>query len=72
MTAPIASGWSDCRVGLAPTGKRRLCTAHANTGLLLPFSFDQLIGCDENGLWYGKAILQAIDMPDGEPLNLAS
>jgi hypothetical protein len=24
MTAPIASGWSDCRVGLAPTGKRRL------------------------------------------------
>ena len=31
MTAPIASGWSDCRVGLAPTGKRRLCTAHANS-----------------------------------------
>src|SRR5436305_12215323 len=29
MTAPIASGWSDCRVGLSPTGKRRLCTAHA-------------------------------------------
>src|SRR6266851_5151908 len=32
MTAPIASGWSDCRVGLTPTGKRRLCTAHANNG----------------------------------------
>src|SRR3984893_1358515 len=29
MTAPIASGWSGCRVGLAPTGKRRLVTAHA-------------------------------------------
>ena len=29
MTAPIASGWSGCRVGLAPTGKRRLCTALA-------------------------------------------
>ena len=28
MTAPIASGWSGCRVGLAPTGKRRLYTAH--------------------------------------------
>src|SRR6266550_1253077 len=28
MTAPIASGWSGCRVGLAPTGKRRLFTAH--------------------------------------------
>ena len=23
MTAPIASGWSGCRVGLAPTGKRK-------------------------------------------------
>ena len=31
MTAPIASGWSGCRVGLTPTGKRRLCTAHART-----------------------------------------
>jgi hypothetical protein len=30
--APVASGWSDCRVGLSPTGKRRLVTAHAITG----------------------------------------
>src|SRR5882672_7900355 len=27
MTAPVASGWSGCRVGLTPTGKRRLFTA---------------------------------------------
>jgi hypothetical protein len=32
MTAPIASGWSGCRVGLAPTGKRRLVTAHTQLG----------------------------------------
>src|SRR6516164_1116986 len=32
MTAPIASGWSVCRVGFAPTGKRRLFTAHTHTG----------------------------------------
>ena len=32
MTAPIASGWSGCRVGLAPTGKRRLFTAHGRNG----------------------------------------
>src|SRR5712664_1953361 len=31
MTAPVASGWSGCRVGLAPTGKRRLSTAHAKS-----------------------------------------
>jgi len=28
IAAPVASGWSGCRVGLAPTGKRRLFTAH--------------------------------------------
>src|SRR5271157_3061656 len=32
MTAPIASGWSGCRVGFAPTGKRRLVTAHTRNG----------------------------------------
>jgi hypothetical protein len=32
MTAPIASGWSGCQVGLAPTGKRRLVTAHTQSG----------------------------------------
>ena len=37
MTAPVASGWSGCRVGLAPTGRRRLFTAHTQTG---PFIFD--------------------------------
>jgi hypothetical protein len=35
MTAPIASGWSGCRVGFAPTGKRSLCTAHTRDGLSL-------------------------------------
>jgi hypothetical protein len=38
MTAPIASGWSGCRVGLAPTGKRRLCTAHAKGRHRAPFA----------------------------------
>ncbi len=32
VTAPVASGWSVRRVGLAPSGKRRLLTAHANSG----------------------------------------
>ena len=30
IAAPVASGWSDCRVGLSPTGKRRLSTAHTH------------------------------------------
>src|SRR5262249_44338574 len=29
IAAPVASGWSGCGVGFAPTGKRRLLTAHA-------------------------------------------
>jgi len=28
IAAPAASGWSVRRVGLSPTGKRRLATAH--------------------------------------------
>jgi hypothetical protein len=32
IAAPVASGWSDRRVGLAPTGKRRLTTAHTRSG----------------------------------------
>src|SRR5712671_4504944 len=30
LAAPVASGWSGRRVGLAPTGKRRLVTAHTH------------------------------------------
>jgi hypothetical protein len=33
LAARVASGWSDRRVGLAPTGKRRLVTAHTRLGL---------------------------------------
>src|SRR5258706_383116 len=32
VAAPVASGWSGRRVGLAPTGKRRLVTAHTRNG----------------------------------------
>jgi hypothetical protein len=31
IAAPVASGWSGCRVGFAPTEKRRLLTAHARS-----------------------------------------
>src|SRR5271156_6608710 len=34
MPAPVASGWSGCRAGFAPTGKRRLVTAHTQSGPL--------------------------------------
>src|SRR5205814_66338 len=35
IAAPVASGWSDCRVGLSPTGKRRLVTAHTRSGQMM-------------------------------------
>jgi hypothetical protein len=35
IAAPVASGWSGCRVGLTPTGKRRLSTAHGYSGHFL-------------------------------------
>src|SRR5258707_15430945 len=62
MTAPVASGWSGCRVGRAPTGKRRLFTAHAKTGLLhrskrraqIGSLFDHLVGGRERRRWDGE------------------
>src|ERR1700677_4988730 len=42
MTAPIASSWSGCRVGFAPTGKRRLVTAHTQTGHSTSATLDRL------------------------------
>ena len=33
MTAPVASGWSVRRVGLAPTGKRRLSRRTQEAGI---------------------------------------
>src|SRR6195256_4527449 len=32
VATPVASGWSVCRVGFTPTGKRRLITAHTRSG----------------------------------------
>src|SRR5712672_1536337 len=39
VAAPVASGWSGCRVGLAPTGKRRLVTAHTRFVTFTPHRF---------------------------------
>ena len=36
IAAPVASGWSGRRVGFAPTGKRRLVTAHTQSRPPLP------------------------------------
>ena len=46
IAAPVASGWSGCRVGLAPTGKRRLVTAHT---LSRRWMFGRILGLDSHG-----------------------
>ena len=50
MTAPVASGWSLGRVGLEPTGKRRLFTAHTQSG-----RSDLRTGCSKAGSLSGGA-----------------
>src|SRR3984893_13383741 len=47
MTAPIASGWSGCRMGFAPTGKRRLCTAHTGADIFWAVSQCRLSRYDD-------------------------
>src|SRR6516165_1675741 len=44
MTAPIASGWSVCRVGLAPTGKPAWSRRTPITDVA---SIDHLLGADQ-------------------------
>ena len=44
MTAPVASGWSVCRVGLAPTGTRRIVTAHTLSGHKRPWPWTPQLG----------------------------
>ena len=52
--ALFASGWSGCRVGLAPTGKRHLVTAHAKNGSWVgrgrPEALDRPAELPENGI----------------------
>jgi len=42
------------RVGLAPTGKRRLVTAHTHSGHS-PVLLDDLVGAGEDLIWDGEA-----------------
>ena len=59
IAAPVASGWSVRRVGFAPTGKRRLSTAHANNRLTQRSkqisSFNHLVSLGEHQNWDLKA-----------------
>ena len=48
IAAPVASGWSGRRVGLTPTGKRRLLTAHTQNRHRQPCACD-LIAFVESG-----------------------
>src|SRR4030081_3818062 len=57
MTAPIASGWSGCQGGLAPTGKRRLCTAHANSSHSRRSVFDPKPACAVAGRCKMRAVV---------------
>src|SRR5262249_26289777 len=44
IAAPAASGWSGRRVGLAPTGKRRLVTAHTRFGHRQVIQISEFVG----------------------------
>jgi hypothetical protein len=62
IAAPVASGWSGCRVGFAPTGKRRLFTAHTQSGqmYLMTGTIDRpLEGCSSSSSRPSMPSLQA-------------
>ena len=53
IAAPAASGWSGRRVGLTPTGKRRLSTAHTQGG---PYEAPARTGLHSTSIAGNKAI----------------
>jgi hypothetical protein len=57
IAAPVASGWSGCRVGLAPTGKRHLFTAHTHNGPSLSYTF--------KGRFGGTTALRVVSLAGG-------
>jgi hypothetical protein len=57
MTAPVASGWSVGRVGLAPTGKRRLITAHTQIGHSGSLSRTSAVGSQSGRSIVGSTII---------------
>jgi hypothetical protein len=76
MTAPVASGWSVRRVGLAPTGKRRLVTAHTQCRHFASRQERQarplVVGCStETGSDAGKVFLRASSSASSWRLRLS-
>ncbi len=60
IAAPVASGWSNCRVGLTPTGKRRLSTAHTRTCRRRLFRLDAR-GFDDRPPFLDFGLLQSAE-----------
>src|SRR5882757_7367834 len=68
MTAPVASGWSVCRVGLAPTGKRRLFTAHTQDRRVT----EPGLGSSDSAFVDGSRLFWALPSPVHERLGSGS
>ena len=68
MTASVASGWSVRRVGLTPTGKRRLLTAHANSGHSLTASRTGQVAAEA----VSRAEIKIFCTPAVRPVRLAA
>ena len=69
IAAPVASGWSACRVGLAPTGKRRLVTAHTQSR---HWMFGRIFGLDGRES-YRELLLGAVILPSpSKPRNCSA
>ena len=54
VTAPVASGWSGCRVGLTPTGKRRLSTAHTRSSHRVHFPVTASVRAERESMACGR------------------
>jgi hypothetical protein len=73
MPAPVASGWSVRRVGLSPTGKRRLSrrTGHATTGTYRSrfLLCSRKVPCATTGTYRSRFLLCSRKVPCGHSMR---
>src|ERR1022692_5268043 len=69
MTAPVASGWSSCRVGFSPTGKRRLYTAHRHSGHWSARALNGSVANDPHRTRRARCSTQTVPVKAGSPLS---
>jgi hypothetical protein len=70
IASPVATGWSCGQVGLTPTGKRRLCTAHRDSSRSRPErNLIRFLQSGHNQCWFNFIAFQSPNLERVIPIE---